>query len=54
VPVFSKNWSARVDFPWSMWAMMQKFRMFAVGVGIATLRSRKTVTAILAARARPE
>jgi hypothetical protein len=24
--------SASVDFPWSMWAMMEKLRMFFVGV----------------------
>jgi hypothetical protein len=28
VPVRSKSRSARVDFPWSMWAMMQKLRMW--------------------------
>ena len=29
VPVISKNRSAKVDLPWSMWAMMQKLRMNA-------------------------
>src|SRR6266540_4612666 len=28
VPVFRRSRSARVDFPWSMCAMMQKFRMW--------------------------
>ena len=28
VLVFSSSRSARVDLPWSIWAMMQKFRMF--------------------------
>jgi hypothetical protein len=28
-PVFSNKRSANVDFPWSMCAMMQKFRMFS-------------------------
>src|SRR5581483_8568376 len=27
VPVISRKRSARVDLPWSMWAMMQKLRM---------------------------
>ena len=27
VPVASRKRSARVDLPWSMWAMMQKLRM---------------------------
>ena len=26
--------SARVDLPWSMWAMMQKFRIRAGGVKV--------------------
>src|SRR5579884_1352396 len=32
VPVSSSRRSARVDFPWSMWAMMQKFRMRACSI----------------------
>ena len=31
-PVFSRNWSASVLLPWSMWAMMQKFRIRAGSV----------------------
>jgi hypothetical protein len=31
-PVCSKSRSANVDFPWSMWAMMQKFRIRSGGV----------------------
>src|SRR5688572_18558266 len=30
-PVTSRMRSARVDFPWSMWAMIEKFRMFRAG-----------------------
>jgi hypothetical protein len=26
-PVISRKRSANVDFPWSMWAMMEKLRM---------------------------
>ena len=34
-PVSSRKRSASVDFPWSMWAMMEKLRMcwFATGIG---------------------
>src|ERR1700694_6294294 len=31
-PVNSSRRSARVDLPWSMWAMMQKFRIRSRGV----------------------
>ena len=31
VLVLMRSWSAKVDFPWSMWAMMEKLRMFDVG-----------------------
>src|SRR3954468_12641548 len=31
-PVTSRMRSARVDLPWSMWAMMQKLRMRSMGV----------------------
>src|SRR5688500_13493781 len=30
-PVTSRMRSARVDFPWSMWAMIEKFRMLLAG-----------------------
>jgi hypothetical protein len=33
VPVRSSSRSARVDLPWSMWAMMEKFRIVARGIG---------------------
>ena len=43
-PVRSSRRSARVDLPWSMWAMMQKFRMFwfesAIGSGLSSTRYR--------------
>ena len=29
--VFSSSWSASVDFPWSMWAMMLKFLIWSTG-----------------------
>jgi len=32
VPVSCSRRSARVDFPWSMWAMMQKLRMWDVSM----------------------
>src|SRR5512143_1427452 len=32
VPVYSINRSARVDFPWSMWAMMEKLRMCSMRI----------------------
>src|SRR5262249_61039005 len=31
-PVYDSNLSARVDLPWSMWAMMLKLRMWLVSV----------------------
>lgn len=31
VPVTWSNLSANVDFPWSIWAMMEKFRIFDTG-----------------------
>src|SRR5438270_11273661 len=30
-PVVSRMRSARVDLPWSMWAMIEKLRMFRAG-----------------------
>jgi len=36
-PVRSRMRSASVDFPWSMWAMMEKLRMRAVS-SVASLR----------------
>jgi hypothetical protein len=33
VPVASSRRSASVDFPWSMWAMIEKLRMRAVSRG---------------------
>src|SRR6476661_4417929 len=35
-PVYCSMRSARVDFPWSMCAMMQKFRMMAGSVAAGT------------------
>src|ERR1035441_1313350 len=32
-PVYSISRSARVDLPWSIWAMMEKLRISLVGVG---------------------
>jgi len=32
VPVISKNRSAKVDLPWSIWAMMQKLRMLLIAL----------------------
>jgi len=34
VPVSCKSLSARVDFPWSMWAMMQKLRIRETGASV--------------------
>src|SRR6185295_18179090 len=34
VPVFSSSRSASVDFPWSMWAMIEKFRRCAFSAGM--------------------
>src|SRR5713101_10128511 len=31
-PVYDSNLSARVDLPWSMWAMMLKLRMWLVSI----------------------
>lgn len=31
VPVICSNLSAKVDFPWSIWAIMQKFLIFDIG-----------------------
>lgn len=31
VPVLMSSWSARVLLPWSMWAMIEKLRILAVG-----------------------
>src|SRR5215212_2998714 len=35
-PVISRMRSASVDFPWSMWAMIEKLRMLAAGAAIAS------------------
>ena len=43
VPVRSSRRSASVDFPWSMCAMMQKFRMRAWGVATAHMVSSPEV-----------
>jgi hypothetical protein len=32
--VSCKSLSARVDFPWSMWAMMQKLRIRETGASV--------------------
>src|SRR5262249_58650727 len=39
-PVRSRRRSARVDFPWSMCAMIEKFRMLAVSRGVSPMGSR--------------
>jgi hypothetical protein len=31
--VISRMRSARVDLPWSMWAMIEKLRMWSMGEG---------------------
>lgn len=43
--VLMSSWSAIVDLPWSMWAMMEKFRIREVG----TYRQRTSavVSAVL-------
>src|SRR4051795_5404925 len=40
-PVICSIRSASVDLPWSMWAMMQKFRIFSGGVadGVSAVRA---------------
>ena len=38
VPVLMSSWSARVLLPWSMWAMIEKLRIFAVGTWKAAHR----------------
>lgn len=37
-PVLMSSWSARVDLPWSICAMMEKLRMRSVGTYTNTLR----------------
>src|SRR3954471_10743996 len=37
-PVTWISRSARVDLPWSMWAMMEKLRMRSIGVSVMGLR----------------
>src|SRR5438552_1875938 len=46
-PVRSSRRSASVDLPWSMWAMMQKFRTKACFVATATVRMLRIVSATL-------
>ncbi len=46
-PVNSSRRSASVDFPWSMWAMMQKFRTSACLVVTATVRMLGIVALVL-------
>src|SRR6266508_2221314 len=46
-PVRSSRRSASVDLPWSMWAMMQKFRTRACLVVTATVRMLGIVSATL-------
>src|SRR3954469_19424598 len=36
-PVTSRMRSARVDFPWSMWAMIEKLRMLEAGARMSAL-----------------
>lgn len=37
-PVSCSILSARVDFPWSMWAMMQKLRIRAGSVNVSSAK----------------
>jgi hypothetical protein len=46
-PVRSSSRSASVDLPWSMWAMMQKFRTKACLVVTATSQNARDVNALL-------
>jgi hypothetical protein len=41
VPVNSSSRSASVLFPWSMWAIMQKLRMFSIPVCIPQMWTAK-------------
>ena len=34
LPVVWISRSARVDFPWSIWAMIEKLRMWSTGVSV--------------------
>ena len=43
-PVNSSRRSASVDFPWSMWAMMQKFRTSLLSAGTVQIVGRSRVT----------
>ena len=45
-PVMPSMRSASVDLPWSMWAMMQKLRMYAgsVDAGSSDFRARGDMT----------
>src|SRR4051812_17001346 len=45
VPVCNRNWSARVDFPWSMWAMIEKLRI-RLGAGIGSRVGKAKPTAV--------
>jgi hypothetical protein len=44
--------SARVDFPWSMWAMMLKFLMFEAGFDKLPVASASCQLPVAGARAR--
>src|SRR5258706_13310433 len=46
-PVNSSRRSASVDFPWSMWAMMQKFRTSLLSAGTVQIVGRSRVTLLV-------
>src|SRR3954452_9136744 len=45
-PVTSRMRSARVDFPWSMWAMIEKLRMLDAGEDKAAPSMEASVTTV--------
>ena len=47
-PVYSNNRSARVDFPWSIWAMIQKFRIRAWSMKTSSLSGTMMIVPALA------
>ena len=46
-PVNSSRRSASVDFPWSMWAMMQKFRTSLLSAGTEQIVGRSQLTLLV-------
>jgi hypothetical protein len=49
VPVSCSSLSARVDFPWAMWAMMQKLRILETGTSVMAtiLRSHASAASLV-------